>query len=219
MAKKIVLQNGGVGKSRDFLKSLGMDSASDEDVKKMLEFTHGISKLALDEDDKKAKDEDDKKAEDEEVEIVEDSDDDKKAKDEQTQAERDNESEAERLKREEKGLKEREDRENKDRKRDRELAQDAATIEQNAINRIQGVFSALREVEPLVGQLAMDGFSSGHDVYAYALQKHGVDTKGVNTAGLRAVLKSTIAGSQPRSMAMDSFNEEPSSIFSNIKRV
>lgn len=192
MAKNIKVEKGGLTKSKEFLKSIGMDSASDEDVKKMLAFTHGISKLALDEDDKKAKDKDDKKAEDEEeVEIVEDSEGDKKAKDEdkQTQADKDNESEAMRLK-------EREKREEKDRTRDKEMAQDAAEIRTG----IMGIFKAGREVEPLVGVIALDSFDSAHSVYEYALKQKGVDTKGINTAGLAALVG---VQSKP-SLAMDS---------------
>ncbi|ADO14388.1 head maturation protease [Acinetobacter phage AB1] len=182
MAKKIVLKDGGVSKSRDFLKSLGMDSASDEDVKKMLTFAHDISKLALDEDDKKAEDEDDKKAEDEDdVEIVEDSDDDK-----QTQADKDNESEAMRLKAREK-------REEKDRDEDKKQAQDSAIamdeVEKRVMARVNGIHKAAREVEPLVGVIALDGFNSDHEVYAYALKQKGVDTTGINTAGLAALVK------------------------------
>lgn len=179
MAKQIVMPKGGLAKLQ---KQLGMDSA--EDVKKVILAVHGSTKLALDEDDKKkAEDEDDKKtdAEDEEeVEIVEDSEEDKKAKDEdkQTQADKDNESEAMRLK-------EREKREEKDRTKDKEMAQDAAEIRGG----IMGIFKAGREVEPLVGVIALDGFTSDHDVYAYALKQKGIDTKGINTAGLAALVK------------------------------
>lgn len=178
MAKKIVMPKGELAKLQ---KQLGMDSA--EDVKKVILAVHGSTKLALDEDDKKAEDEDDKKtdAEDEEeVEIVEDSEEDKKAKDEdkQTQADKDNESEAMRLK-------DREKREEKDRTKDKEMAQDAAEIRGG----IMGIFKAGREVEPLVGVIALDGFTSDHDVYAYALKQKGIDTKGINTAGLAALVK------------------------------
>lgn len=176
MAKKIVMPKGELAKLQ---KQLGMDSA--EDVKKVILAVHGSTKLALDEDDKKACDEEDKKAEDEEVEIVEDSEEDKKAKDEdkQTQADKDNESEAMRLK-------EREKREEKDRTKDKEMAQDAAEIRGG----IMGIFKAGREVEPLVGVIALDGFSSDHDVYEFALKQKGIDTKGINTAGLAALVKS-----------------------------
>ena len=171
----IKLKNGSLAKLQ---KQLGMDSL--EDVKKTIVAVHGS--LALDEDDKKAEDEDDKKAEDEDdVEIVEDSDDgDKKAKDEdkQTQADKDNESEAMRLKAREK-------REEKDRDEDKKHAMDAAEVRGSIMN----IFKAGREVEPLVGVIALDGFSSDHEVYAYALKQKGVDTTGINTAGLAALVK------------------------------
>ncbi|AYP69009.1 hypothetical protein [Acinetobacter phage vB_AbaM_IME284] len=176
MAKNVVLKKGSLAKLRE---QLGMDSA--EDLKKVILAVHGS--LALDEDDKKAEDEDDKKAEDEDdVEIVEDSDDDdKKAKDEdkQTQADKDNESEAMRLKAREK-------REEKDRDEDKKQAMDAAEVRGSIMN----IFKAGREVEPLVGVIALDGFSSDHEVYAYALKQKGVDTTGINTAGLAALVKS-----------------------------
>lgn len=198
MAKKIKVENGGLAKLQE---QLGMDSA---EIKKVILAVHG-STIALDEDDKKAKDEDDKKsdAEDEDIEIVEDSEDDKKAKDEdkQTQADKDNESEAMRLK-------EREKREEKDRTRDKEMAQDAAEIERNVVKRFQGINKALRQVEPLVGILGMDGFGSDHEVYEYALKQKGVETKGINTAGLEALVgaqgKPTVAmDSAPRGKASD----------------
>ncbi|WMC00235.1 head maturation protease [Acinetobacter phage Ab31] len=173
----IKLKNGSLAKLQ---KQLGMDSL--EDVKKTIVAVHGS--LALDEDDKKAEDEDedDKKAEDEDdVEIVEDSEDDK-----QTQADKDNESEAMRLKAREK-------REEKDRDEDKKQAQDSAIamdeVEKRVMARVNGIHKAAREVEPLVGVIALDGFSSDHEVYAYALKQKGVDTTGINTAGLAALVK------------------------------
>ncbi|WHB31313.1 head maturation protease [Acinetobacter phage P1068] len=160
MAKNVVLKKGSLAKLRE---QLGMDSA--EDLKKVILAVHGS--LALDEDDKKAEDEDD-------VEIVEDSEDDK-----QTQADKDNESEAMRLKAREK-------REEKDRDEDKKQAMDAAEVRGSIMN----IFKAGREVEPLVGVIALDGFSSDHEVYAYALKQKGVDTTGINTAGLAALVKS-----------------------------
>lgn len=171
----IKLKNGSLVKLQ---KQLGMDSL--EDVKKTIVAVHGS--LALDEDDKKAEDEDDKKAEDEDdVEIVEDSEDDK-----QTQADKDNESEAMRLKAREK-------REEKDRDEDKKQAMDAAIamdeVEKRVMARVNGIHKAAREVEPLVGVIALDGFNSDHEVYAYALKQKGVDTTGINTAGLAALVK------------------------------
>ena len=184
MAKKIVMKKGGLAKLRE---QLGMDSA--EDIKKTIMAVHEA--LALDEDDKKsdAEDEDDdKKAEDEDdVEIVEDEE------DKQTQADKDNESEAMRLKAREK-------REEKDRERDKEQAQDMAMDAAEIRNGIMSIFKAGREVEPLVGQIALDGFTSDHAVYEYALQQKGIETKGINTAGLAALVKAQKTGG----IAMDS---------------
>ncbi|UJQ43467.1 hypothetical protein [Acinetobacter phage vB_AbM_WUPSU] len=170
MAKNVVLKKGSLAKLRE---QLGMDSA--EDLKKVILAVHGS--LALDEDDKKAEDEDDKKAEDEDdVEIVEDSDDDK-AKDE---------DDGEKADKERKAL-EKTDKDDREAKKDdkKEIAQDAAEIRGSIMN----IFKAGREVEPLVGVIALDGFSSDHEVYAYALKQKGVDTKGINTAGLAALVK------------------------------
>lgn len=173
MAKKIKVENGGLAKLQ---QQLGMDSA---ELKKVILAVHG-STIALDEDDKKAEDEEDKKSDAEDgddLEIVEDSDDDKKAEDE---------DEGEKAKAERKKLEET-DRDDRDAKK--EIAQDAAMIEQNAVKRVQGIFKAGRDVEHLVGQIALDGFSSDHDVYSFALKQKGIDTAGINTAGLAALVK------------------------------
>ncbi|QYC51405.1 hypothetical protein [Acinetobacter phage BUCT628] len=170
MAKNVVLKKGSLAKLRE---QLGMDSA--EDLKKVILAVHGS--LALDEDDKKAEDEEDKKAEDEDdVEIVEDSEDDK-AKDE---------DDGEKADKERKAL-EKTDKDDREAKKDdkKEIAQDAAEIRGSIMN----IFKAGREVEPLVGVIALDGFSSDHEVYAYALKQKGVDTTGINTAGLAALVK------------------------------
>lgn len=177
MAKNVVLKKGSLAKLRE---QLGMDSA--EDLKKVILAVHGS--LALDEDDKKAEDEDeeDKKAEDEDdVEIVEDSDDDK-----QTQADKDNESEAMRLKAREK-------REEKDRDEDKKQAQDSAIAMDAAVktakSEMMAVFKAMKDVEPIVGVLAMDAFEDAHGFYEYAAKKAGHKTEGINTAGLAALVK------------------------------
>lgn len=195
MTKKISVKNGGLAKLQ---KQLGMDSA---ELKKVILAVHG-STYALDsddkdprgedEDDKKAEDEDDEQAEDEEVEIVEDSE--EQAEDEQTQAEKDNESEAMRLK-------DREKREEKD--RDREKAMDSAILV--AKQDVMNIFKAVREVEPLVGQIALDGFTSDHDVYAYALKQTGVKVpKGTNTQGLMLAVDMAIDKAKGKTVAMDS---------------
>ena len=186
MAKNVVLKKGSLAKLRE---QLGMDSA--EDLKKVILAVHGS--LALDEDDKKAEDEDDKKAEDEDdVEIVEDSDDDK-----QTQADKDNESEAMRLKAREK-------REEKDRDEDKKQAQDSAIAMDAAVktakSEMMAVFKAMKDVEPIVGVLAMDAFEDAHGFYEYAAKKAGHKTEGINTAGLAALVKAH----KTQTFAMDS---------------
>lgn len=64
--------------------------------------------------------------------------------------------------------------------------------------------AALRDVKPLVGDvvLAMD---SAESVYRYALKEEGIDTAGVNLAGLRAIVKSRLDAKRPPSpsVAMD----------------
>jgi len=156
-------------------EQLGMDSA--EELKKTIIAV--VGQLAHDEDkEEKAEDEDDEKtdAEDEEViEVAEDEDDDKKS-----------------------------DAEDEDDKDDKKQAMDAAMIESNAVAKMKGIFSALKDVEPLVGELAMDGFDSEHDVYAYAVKQKGENTAGVNTAGLKLAVKHLKAGSQSKQIAQDS---------------
>lgn len=175
MSKKIALKKGSLSKLQE---QLGMDSA--EELKKTIIAV--VGQLAHDEDkeEKEAEDEDDEKksdAEDEEViEVAEDEDDDKKS--------------------------DAEDEDDKDDKK--EQAMDAAMIESNAVAKMKGIFSALKDVEPLVGELAMDGFDSEHDVYVYAVKHKGENTAGVNTAGLKLAVKHLKAGSQSKQIAQDS---------------
>ena len=174
MSKKIALKKGSLSKLQE---QLGMDSA--EELKKTIIAV--VGQLAHDEDkeEKEAEDEDDEKksdAEDEEViEVAEDEEDDKKS-----------------------------DAEDEDDKDDKKQAMDAAMIESNAVAKMKGIFSALKDVEPLVGELAMDGFDSEHDVYAYAVKQKGENTAGVNTAGLKLAVKHLKAGSQSKQIAQDS---------------
>lgn len=141
-------------------KELGMDSA--DDLKKVIVAVHGS--LALDEEEPKAEDEEDTKSDAEDEEEIEVAEDEK-------------ESEAE-------------DEDDEEEKPKKEMAQDAASIEQRAVERVTKLYAARDAVQPLVGQIALDGFNSDHDVYEYALKAKGVDTKGINTAGLAALVKS-----------------------------
>lgn len=178
MAKKIKVEKGGVDTIR---KALGMDSMSDDDVKEVILAVHKSSKLALDEDDKKPEDEDDDKQaedeEDEDLDLAEDEDDESKEK--------------------------AEDEEESEKKKD--VAMDAATIEQRAVDRVTKLYAARDAVQPLVGVIDVQGFAFDHDVYAYALKQKGVDTKGINTAGLEALVKAH----KSASIAMDSAPSNP----------
>ena len=170
--------------------TLGMDS--DEAVKKHILAVHAA--LALDEDKEEEKAED-------EIEIIEkeqaedEAEEDKKAEDE---AEEEDAKKAEDEDLEPRGAK---------------VAQDAA------IGAVMGIFSAAKKVEPLVGELAMDGFKSESDVYAYALKAKGVQTKGINEAGLSALVDMHVANGT-RTVAMDSATTvKASGAFSNqLKR-
>lgn len=197
MAKKIALKKGALAKLQ---AELGMDSA--EAVKKHILAVH--SALALDEDDKEEKAED-------EVDIVEkddvaeDEDDGPKADKERKELEKTDKDDRE-------AKAEDEDMD------DKKQAQDSALIAQDARNQVMGIFSALSKVEPLVGALAMDGFNSAKDVYAYALNAKGVQTKGINEAGLSALVDAHISTSKAPRIAQDtSFYDAPSDMFKNIK--
>ena len=174
MSKKIALKKGAIAELKT---QLGMDS--DEAVKKHILAVHAA--LALDED----KDDKDDKAEDE-IEIIE--------KEEVAEDEDEDDDKADKKKAE--------DEDDKD-KDDKKPAMDAALIAQDARSQVMGIFTAARKVEPIVGTLALDGFASARDVYAYALKQKGVETKGINEAGLSALVDMHVAGGT-RTIAQDS---------------
>lgn len=118
----------------------------------------------------------------------------KPAKDEQTQAERDNESEAMRLK-------DREARERKD--RDADKAMDADTIAATVESRINAKYAARDAVEPIVGRIAMDGFSDAKSIYEYALKQKGIACDGINEAGLKALVAMQRDSKPAATVAMD----------------
>ena len=151
---------------------LGMDSA--EAVKKHILAVH--SALALDEDDKEEKAED-------EIDIIEKEDtaEDEDKDDDKAEDEDDEPKKAEDEDMDVRGAK---------------VAQDAA------IGAVMGIFTAANKVKPLVGEIALDGFKSASDVYAYALKAKGVQTKGINEAGLSALVDQQVKGG--RNVAMDS---------------
>ena len=138
---------------------------------------------------KKAEDEDDEKsekAEDDDSDVVEDEEDDDK--------------------------KEAEDEDDEEDKKDdkkKGTAMDAASLRQG----VMSIFKAGREVEPLVGVIALDGFTSDRDVYAYALKQKGIDTKGINTAGLAALVKAQKASN----LAMDTAQKPSGNVSEEVR--
>lgn len=75
--------------------------------------------------------------------------------------------------------------------------------------------AALRDVKPLVGEIviAMDSAAS---VYRYALKETGIDTKGVNLAGLRAIVKSRLDAKRP-SAPRHAMDAAPTSPLAGVK--
>lgn len=98
---------------------------------------------------------------------------------------------------------------------DNEKAMDSAiaATKSATIKQVTAMFGAARDVEPLVGVVAMDGFTSADDVYAYALKQKGIACDGVNSAGLASLVKmakdNMIAARQPKvAMDADTFAED-----------
>ena len=177
MSKKIALKKGAIAKLQ---AELGMDSA--EAVKKHILAVH--SALALDEDDKEEKAED-------EIDIIEKED---TAEDEDDGEKADKE-------RKELEKTDKDDREAKAEDEDMDV-RGAKVAQDAAIGAVMGIFTAANKVKPLVGEIALDGFKSASDVYAYALKAKGVQTKGINEAGLSALVDQQVKGG--RNVAMDS---------------
>lgn len=73
-------------------------------------------------------------------------------------------------------------------KRKRETAADADSIAAAVGKRIDDKYAARDAVEPLVGRIAMDGFTDATSIYAYALKQKGIACDGINEAGLKALV-------------------------------
>ena len=163
-----------------------------ENIEHTVEDTEEVEKLVGAED------------EEDEKEVAKDEDD-------QTEADRDNESEAMRLK-------EREKREEKDRDADKKAAMDAAikTAEDSAVARVTALFEAREMVKPLVGVVAMD---SAEAVFKHALDKSGVDTKGVHSSAYKSMVGLVIKQkAQPQAKtAMDAASYEDDPLTSRFK--
>ncbi|KMJ45452.1 hypothetical protein AB204_09025 [Xenorhabdus khoisanae] len=87
--------------------------------------------------------------------------------------------------------------------KDDKPAMDAAMIEQRAVERVTALFQAREDVKPLVGVVAMD---SAEQVYGYALQQKGLETKGVHPSAYKSMvgmLLSNQASTTKTNVAMD----------------
>lgn len=87
----------------------------------------------------------------------------------------------------EKEEKEKADKEAKDKDK-RATAADADSIAAAVGARLEGKYAARDAVEPLVGRIAMDGFTDAASIYAYALKQKGIPCDGINEAGLKALV-------------------------------
>lgn len=120
---------------------------------------------------------------------------------EQTQAERDNEGEGERLKE----------------RKDRAQAMDTDAIAAHAAKMVEAKYAARDAVEPLVGRIALDGFTDAKSIYEFALKQKGIACDGINEAGLKAIVDMQARSSaQPAPMAMDA--AIPSKLTERFKR-
>lgn len=111
------------------------------------------------------------------------------AKDED-QIAKDEKEAADKIAKDEADAKEKEEKEKSDKEGDgkRSTAADADTIAAAVGARLEGKYAARDAVEPLVGRIAMDGFTDAASIYAYALKQKGIACDGVNEAGLKALV-------------------------------
>lgn len=93
-------------------------------------------------------------------------------------------------------------------------AMDADSIALAVGKRIDDKYAARDAVEPLVGRIAMDGFTDATSIYAYALKQKGIACDGVNEAGLKAlVAMQRDSKPEQRQVAQDSAPTELTSRF------
>lgn len=110
------------------------------------------------------------------------------------------------------------DKDDKDAKKDdkRATAADADSIAAAVGARLEGKYAARDAVEPLVGRIAMDGFTDAASIYAYALKQKGIACDGINEAGLKALVSmQRDAKPAQREAAYDS---APSTLTSRFKQ-
>ncbi|WP_082956864.1 DUF2213 domain-containing protein [Morganella psychrotolerans] len=158
-------------------KALGMDADIPEN---QLHAILTAVKLGMDvspEDLEGAKDEEEKKAEEAA----------KKAQDEEEAQKKATDEEEAKNKAEEDAAK----KQDSDNEAESKKAMDAAmtTTKNDTIKQMTAMFGAVRDVEPLVGVVAMDGFTSADDVYTYALKQKGIACDGVTGVGLASMVK------------------------------
>jgi len=75
--------------------------------------------------------------------------------------------------------------------------------------------AALRDVKPLVGEIVI-AMDSAESVYRYALKETGIDTKGINLPGLRAIVKSRLDAKRP-SAPRHAMDASPTSPLAGVK--
>lgn len=116
---------------------------------------------------------------------------------------------------------EKEDKDDADAKKDdkkeekaKGTAMDADSIALAVGKRIDDKYAARDAVEPLVGRIAMDGFTDATSIYAYALKQKGIACDGINEAGLKAlVAMQRDSKPEQRQVAQDSAPTELTSRF------
>lgn len=116
---------------------------------------------------------------------------------------------------------EKEDKDDADAKKDdkkeekaKVTAMDADSIAAAVGKRIDDKYAARDAVEPLVGRIAMDGFTDATSIYAYALKQKGIACDGINEAGLKAlVAMQRDSKPEQRQVAQDSAPTELTSRF------
>lgn len=96
----------------------------------------------------------------------------------------------------------------------KEPAMDADAIAADVAARIDAKYAARDAVEPLVGRIAMDGFTDAKSIYTYALKQRGVACDGINEAGLKAlVAMQRETKTEKRSVAQDAAASDLTSRF------
>jgi len=138
---------------------------------------------------------------------AEDEEDEKETADDEDEGEK---ADAERKKLEDTDKDDREAK--KDDKKEAKAAMDAAikTAEDQAVARVTALFEAREMVKPLVGVVAMD---SAEAVFKHALDKSGVETKGVHSSAYKSmvglVLKQKAQPQVKTAMDAASFEDDP----------